>query len=184
MQIMKIDYSLDKADFLEYQLYTASKSDTVRNTIRKSRFSVPIVYAILGLLLLTFKMIVLGLIFFGLALGWYYLFPLYNRGRYVRYLNKYLDEYNKNKFDKPVTLTFSDDYIESSDFMSVSKFKVKEIAEVNEIEDYIFIKLTTSESFIIPKNKISNLDNLNERLMKIVSDLGINHNIDLNWKWR
>jgi hypothetical protein len=68
--------------------------------------------------------------------------------------------------------------------MGDSKYKVKEIAEVNEIEDYIFIKLTTSESFIIPKNKISNLDNLNERLMKIVSDLGINHNIDLNWRWR
>jgi len=120
----------------------------------------------------------------GIALSWYFLFPLYNRGRYVRHFSKYLDEHYKNKYEKLVNVYFSDDFIETSDFTGSSKIKIKEIAEVNEIRDYIFIKITTSETLIIPKNKIQNIDDLNERLMKIVSDLGINHNIDLNWKWK
>jgi len=181
---MNLDYSLDKADFLEYQLYTASRSEITKKSIRKSRYLIPIVYVMLGLISLFLKEIFFGFLILGIALSWYFLFPLYNRGRYVRHFSKYLDEHYKNKYEKLVNVYFSDDFIETSDFTGSSKIKIKEIAEVNEIRDYIFIKITTSETLIIPKNKIQNIDDLNERLMKIVSDLGINHNIDLNWKWK
>jgi hypothetical protein len=48
---MKIEYTLEKVDFLKYQLYAASKSASIIKSRKKSRLLLPIVYFVLGVLL-------------------------------------------------------------------------------------------------------------------------------------
>jgi len=180
---MKIEYTLDRVDLLEYQLFAASKSERIIKSRKKSRIRLPVVYFILGFLLFLFADLIFSLIFFGTGVAWYLLHPYFMKNRYIRHFEKYIDENYQNRFGKLVTLDFEEEYIIATDYLGESKLKIKEITEINEIKDYIFLKLSSGESLIIPKNKINSLKELSSLLTKISSDLSINHNIDLNWKW-
>jgi len=178
---MKIEYTLEKVDFLKYQLYAASKSASIIKSRKKSRLLLPIVYFVLGVLLFVFADLIPALIFFGVGIAWYLIYPYYMKNRYIRHFEKYIDENYKNRFGKLVTLEFEGEYIIAIDYIGESRLRIKEIAEINEIQDYIFLKFSSGESLILPKDRI---ENTNELLTKIVSNLGINYNIDLNWQWK
>jgi len=181
---MRIEYTLEKIDFLKYQLYAASKSERIIKSRKKSRIRLPIIYFILGLLLFVFADLIFALIFIGIGFAWYLLHPYFMKNRYIRHFEKYIDENFQNRFGKSVTLAFEGEYIIATDYLGESKLKIKEIAEINEIQDYTFLKFSSGESLIIPKDRIENINEFNSILTKIVSDLSINHNVDLNWQWK
>lgn len=181
---MKIEYKLEKIDFLKYQLFAASKSERIIKSRKNSRIRLPIVYLLLGLLLFAFADLIFALIFIGIGVVWYLLHPYFMKKRYIRHFEKYIDENYQNRFSKTVTIDFEGEYIISTDYLGESKLKIREIAEINEIKDYIFLKFSSGESLIIPKDRLENVNELNNILTKIVSDLSINHNIDLDWQWK
>jgi hypothetical protein len=181
---MKIDYNLERNDFIEYQLFAASKSENVKNNWQKSRIRVPIVYLILGLILFLFADKIFALIFIGIGAAWYFLYPYYMRKRYLKHFERYVDENLKNRFGKPVTLNFGEEFIDTIDYMGESKLKINEITEVNEIRSYIFLKFSSGESLIIPKNIINQKNEFTDWILNLIEKLKIKHNIDLNWKWR
>lgn len=181
---MKIEYTLSRNDFIEFQLFTASNSETIKKSRRKSRNRLPIIYFILGLTMLVYRNIVVALIFIGIGITWYFLYPVYLKRRYVRHFERYVDENLKNRFGKQVTLIFSEEFIDTADFIGESKLRTSEISEVNEISNYFFIKFSSGESLIMPKPVIQQKIEFNEWLLNLVEKLKINHNTDLNWKWR
>ena len=181
---MKIDYTLDREDFLEFQLFAASKSERIIKSRKNSRIRLPIVYLILGVILFFLTDLTFALIFLSIGLIWYLFHPYFMRKRYVRHFGKYIDETLNNRFGKTVSLTFGDDFIQEIDYMGESILKKKEIIEINEIKDYVYLKFSSGESLIVPKNKINNLQEFSNQIKLIASDLSISYNIDLNWKWK
>lgn len=180
---MRIEYALDKNDFLVHQLFAASKSERINKSRKTLRIRVPIVYFFLGLLLYVFSDLLFGLVFIGIGIAWYFIYPYYLKNRYIRHYEKYIEENYKNRFGKLVTLDFEDEYIVATDYVGESKLLIKEVTEINEINDYIYLKFSTGESLVLPKNRIKNLNELNSILTKITSDLNIKHNVFLDWKW-
>jgi hypothetical protein len=180
---MNVEFTLEKEDFLTFQLYTASKSETVIKTRNKYRIRVPIAYAILSIILYEFADIIFAGIFLCVGLLWYLLYPYYIRKKYVKHYSKHIDEQYKNRFGKSESLTIKSDVIESKDIIGESKINMREIEELNEIKDYYFIKFSSGVSLIIPKNRIKKSEELKEKLQNIVSDLSIKHNQELDWKW-
>ena len=180
---MTIEYSLEQPDFLEFQLFTASKSERIIKSRKISRIRLPIVYLILGIVLLLFADLIFALVFIGIGLAWYFLHPNFMRKRYIRHFKKYLNENYKNRFGKPVSLKFGDEFIESADYLSESKMRIRELEEINEIKDYYFLKVSSGESFIIPKNRINDGSEFHEYISKLAKALEITYNTELNWKW-
>lgn len=181
---MKIEYTLEKPDFLIYQLYAASKSESIIKSRKTSRIRLPIAYLIFALLLFVFADLIFALIFIGIGVAWYFFHPHFMKKKYIRYFEKYIDDNYQKRFDKLVCLSFDKEFIIINDYLGENKLKIKEIAEINEIQDYIFLKLSSGESLILPKERIECINELNHILTKIVSDLSINHNLDLNWQWK
>ncbi len=181
---MKIEYTLEKIDFIKYQLYSASKSERIIKSRKKSRISMSIIYLIFGLLFFALADLLPAMIFIGVAIAWYFLQPYYMKKRYVRHFEKYIDENYQNRFGKPVSLDFNGEYIIATDYLGESRLKIKEIVEVNEINDYEFLKFSSGESLIVPKDRVENINELNNTLTEIVTELSINHNIDSGWKWK
>jgi hypothetical protein len=70
MQKLQINFSIDKVDLLEYQLYSASKSATVRKAAFKSRYYISIINVIMGFIFLFLKIITLGLFVLGAGIVW------------------------------------------------------------------------------------------------------------------
>ncbi|WP_088656258.1 YcxB family protein [Geofilum rhodophaeum] len=181
---MRIEYLLNKVDFLEYQLFAASNSEIIIKNRKNSRIRLPIVYFILGLLLFLFADLIFALVFIGLGVAWYILHPYFMKKRYQRHFANHVEENYHNRFGKVVSLDFEEEFIIVKDFLGESKLRIKEITEINETKSYIFIKLSSGESLIIPKNSISNLNELNRILTKIASDFDIIQNICLDWEWK
>lgn len=181
---MNIAYNLERKDFIEYQLFTASKSETIKKSWQKSRIRIPIVYFILGLILFVLADIIFALVFIGIGAAWYFFYPSFMRKRYLRHFERYVDENLKNRFGKHVSLIFGEEFIDTTDYMGESKLKINEITEVNEIDNYIFLKFSSGESLIIPKIIINQKNEFNNFIKNLVQKLKIQHNVDLNWKWR
>lgn len=180
---MKIEYKTERVDFIVFQLFSASKSDRIKRTRKRTRTVVPIIYVIVGLLLFLISDIVPGLVFFGIGVAWYLIMPYYLKSKHRRHYENHIDENYKGRFGKQVVLVFEDEFFTATDYLGESKLKIREITEINEIKDYIFMKLSSGDSLIIPITRISNQSELNSIISKITSDLNINHNVDLNWKW-
>ena len=180
---MNMDYSLERTDFLVHQLFAASKSERVIKSRRNSRIRLPIFYFILGVILFILADLVYALIFIGIGLAWYVFHPYFMRRRYVRHFEKYIDENFQNRFGKTVSISFDDEFIQAFDYLGESKLRISEITEISEIREYIFLKFSSGETLIVPKDRVNNRNELNDEIAKITSDRRINHRIDLNWKW-
>ena len=166
---MNIEYSLSRADYISFQLFAATKSETIRKNKRKTRIRGPIIYLILGTILLTLEDKAFALIFYLIGILWYFLYPTLTKKIYAKHYKKYVDENFKNRFDTLIKVKLSSDseLIETIDFEGESKFKTSEIEKMFEIKRFIFIKMKSGSHFIIPKYKIENIDKLKEELIMI-----------------
>ncbi|WP_422858094.1 YcxB family protein [Flagellimonas sp. S174] len=178
---MKINYKLTNSDFLQYQLYTSSKSETHKKRRRNSRVVVPILFLLYGFYLTNRDESYGGIIAFGFtSVLWFFLYPKYSKWRYERYFKKHVEDNYKNRIDNTVELDFDENYISTKDFTSESKINGAEIKELIETQNHFFIKLATDLSLIVPKHAVTD----QEELKKRITDFGANYNNELSWVWK
>jgi Ca2+/Na+ antiporter len=185
---MEIEFSLSRADYIDFQLFAATKSETIKKNKRKARNRLPIIYFILGTILLILADKVFSIIFYLIAVLWYLLYPTLTKKRYARHYEKYVDENFKNRYDTLIKVSLSDNYelIETFDFEGESKFKTSVIEKIFEIKRFIYIKMKSGSHFIIPKYKIENIEKFSQELIiisktknfEVETDLEIDFNTD------
>ena len=178
---MNINYQLTNSDFLEYQLYTSSKSELHKKRRFRSRIIVPIIYLLFGLYLANKNQdYVIGIVFVVIAILWFLLYPMYSKWRYKRHFQKHVEENYKNRINKPVEIDIDENSVNAKDFTSESKINGTELKELIETKNHFFIKLTTDLSLIIPKHSIENQIEFKKR----VTELGAKYVDELNWEWK
>ena len=59
-----------------------------------------------------------------------------------------------------------------------------EIEEICEIPTTIFFRLKGGQSFILPKDKITDLENVKSRIKELADYLKIKYNTDEKWEWK
>jgi hypothetical protein len=180
---MEFNYSLSLNDFLQYQLYTASKSKRVKIQNRKSLLLLSVI--LIGTCFLPYhhKNYIgtsISIILIPVSL---ILYSIYLRYHYRKHYEKFIKDVYKNKVGKMALIVFLEDHIETSDETGESKINNSNLEEINETGEYLFLKLKTGESIIFPKSKIENLDLLRTELSRISNAYHLNSNVDLNWKW-
>ena len=180
---MTLEYTIDEKDFLTYHLYTTSKSESIKKRRVRNKVLVPIVYLALGLFSLYQDKMGLGIIFIVIGILWYFIYPLWEKQRYVNHFKAFIDERYKNTLGRMATMQLENEYILAKDEGAESKVLTTEIEEINEISSAIFIKLKTAQSIIFPKNKINDLNSLIERLRALASTLNVKYNVEDKWEW-
>lgn len=181
---MTIQFSIDADDFLTHQLFIASRSTRIQKKRRKSQVILPLIYVTLGLIALVQSSIFLAILFFMVAVLWYFIYPLWERQHYVKHYKEFIAENYKNRLGQMATVDFSDDFILAKDNVSESKVLTKEIEEICEIPSLILIKLTSGPSFVLPKNKIANCDSLQSFLQRLAHRLNIKYEVSETWEWK
>lgn len=177
---MTLEYKIDEQDFLDFQLFTASKSDRINKKKRN------------GWILLTIGSIVVALyfylnenvamtIYFGLvaiACGLFY--PKYFKWKYKKHYKPYIKENYSKRFGQIEALEINNDYIFSKDKTGEGKINISEIERVDETDNHFFLKISTGLSLIIPKKELENVDELRENFKEI--RLTVNN--ETNWTWK
>jgi hypothetical protein len=181
---MTINYKIDENDFLTHQLFVASKSERIKRKRQRSKILVPLIYIALGLLFLLQGEVTLTIIFLIIGLLWFFIYPLWEKQYYIRHYKGFIKENYKNRLDRIATLEFTNDYILAKDNGSESKVLTTELEEICEIPSTIFIRLNGGQSFILPKDKIIDFDNLKARLRELANYLKIEYTLYEKWEWK
>ena len=126
---------------------------------------------------------VLAFIFIGLGVLWFLLYPIWERRRYVNHFRAFIKENFKDQSRADVTMEITDDYLLARDVGNEGKVKTSEILEIDEIPSTIFIRLKGGQSFILPKEKIVNIEAVKETLKELAKRLNIEYDNDELWKW-
>ena len=175
--------TLDKDDFLRYQLYTASKSKRIKNKRIRTWILLTISFLVLGLTLRQSDDRFLSYYFIGFSIITLIFYPLYQRKQYKKHYEKHIQENYQNRIGIVSELGFEDGYIVSKADNQEGKIKITEIQEINEIADNLFIKIKTGESVIIPSS-LGEFSKLKEELTDLISSLDISWNNQPGWKWK
>lgn len=175
---------MDETDFLTYQLYTASTSSMVRIKRMKNKVIVPVMYILFSFWFVYQKQYYVTLIFVGMSVLWFIFYPVYERQRYIRHYLKFIRENYTKKFERLAHLGIDQEYITTHDEATESKVMTSEIEEINEIPQAVYIRLKTGLSYILPKNKISNMEEVIRELKALANTLNINYNLNSDWQWK
>ncbi len=181
---MTVDYKIDENDFLTYQLYMASNSERIRKRRQRNKVMVPGLYAAMAIVFLFMDKTSLAIIFFIIAVLWYFFYPFYERKHHYNHFKGLIRENYKERLDRSGTLEINNNFILVKDDGSESKLLTKEIEGIDEIITTIFVRLKTGQAFILPKDKIKDLDLLINRLKELANHLNIVYKTDLNWVWK
>jgi len=175
--------TLDKNDFLRYQLFTASKSKRIKNKRIRTWLLLTISFLILGLALRQNTDRFLSYYFIGFSIITLIFYPLYQRRQYKKHYEKHIQENYHNRIGIESELGFENGYIVNISDNQEGKIKISEIQEINEIADNLFIKIKTGESVIIP-TRFENYPKLKEELTDLISSLNITWIYQTDWKWK
>lgn len=175
--------TLEKEDFLRYQLFTASKSKQIRNKRIRSWILLTVSFLVLGLSLDQNTDSFLSYYFIGFSIITLIFYPLYQRRQYKKHYEKHINENYQNRIGIESQLGFENGYIVNIADHQEGKVKISEIQEINEIADNLFIKIKTGESVIIP-SRFEDFSKLKKELTDLISSLDISWHKQINWKWK
>lgn len=181
---MKLQYSLNAADYLNYQLYTASKSKNTGNRRRRNRFILPVLLIALGLFPRFDFTEVYTLVYILIAIAWLFLYPLWEREMYKDHYKKHINENYRNEVNRLSTLEFTESTIISKDENSESQISYIEFEHIAEVPSALYLKLISSQSVKIPKNKVGNVGELKIFLQNLSENIGIGYREESDWKWK
>lgn len=181
---MTLTYSLTVNDFLQHQLFSASKNARIKNQRITNWLICSATFLLLGFLfyesgntLMTWYFLIFGIVFFCF-------FPLYQKQHYKNHFTKYVVETYKNRFGEITNLTFTDEHIESKDITGESKINLAQIENTTETGNYFYLQIRTGGHLIIPKSGIPDVAMVRHELKIFCKKLNIKFLEELNWKWK
>ena len=177
---MTLSYKLEESDFLAFQLYNASQSESI-NKKRNRGWAILTLSSLLFALYFYYQNITAMVIYFGAASLLFGLFyKKYFLWRYRRHYSNHIKENYKNRVGLDIEIRITDDFILTKDKTGEGKIKISEIKEIVEIQNHIFGIISTGETIIVPKSRIRNY---NEVIDKFTS-LGLKTSHELDWSWK
>ena len=180
---MTISYQLQEEDYLNYQLFVASRSERIVKKRKRNRLLVPVLYVLLGVAFASQASWALAGTFVILGVLWFFLYPLWERNMYVKHYRNFIQEHYKQSRDKTLKLELNREYFWTSDGENESKIQCKEILDMWETGNQIFIRIQGGQAFILPKKSIPELETLIVFLKDLALKLEVKYEVDLNWKW-
>jgi len=181
---MEIDVKLEHADYLTYQLFTASMSKHIQKRRKIEWLLSTLFFLFLCFLFFLTQNRMLFFYFAALTILCLIFYPKYSRWRYKKHYSKYMKNVFSNNFGKIAHIKFTPDNIETSDNESELKIKYSQVKDVSEITTHFFIHLNSGSSIIIPKKKSAEINHIQNYLKTLCKEKGLKYNTYPNWKWK
>lgn len=179
---MKYEFSLDENDFLNDQLYFASKSKNIQEQRVKSFLIIAITF--IGCTIFSYiKNSPLSHYFLGVTIILILFYPIWDKRRHKKHYEKHVNEVFNKRFNKKIELIIANQHIEEIESNGNSSISIKSLEEIIETRDYIFLKLDNETAIVIPKLKIQNIEELYSDIKHIIESNNIKFKRELSWKW-
>ena len=145
---------------------------------------VPVMYVIFGIAIFISGNYLLSMLFLVFGGLWFAMYPKWETKKYSKHYTNFINENYKEMFGRKVSMEIKEEEIHLSEEGGEATILTKELTGIHEIPRIIMLRFKGSQSIIIPKNKISNLEQLINYLKALTSRLEIPYNSDLQWEWK
>lgn len=182
---MTLKYRLEESDYLTFQLYTASKSESVKKKRRKSTFVGVVMFVLASVLFFITNNDFLGYFFSAVTILSALIFPLYLGYLYKKNFRKYVRETWKTRKNEDATVTFLDaeKTIQTYDVETDTKINFTALTAIVELKELI-IFTTNTIALVLPKRCIPDVKNSTSYFKSIANSCQINYNEEMDWKWK
>lgn len=182
---MKYTFSLDESDLLTHQLFLVSNSKPAIWRRRKTWLFTTITFMALASLFYQLSNKFLTNYFLRIGIICLIFYPLYSRWKYKRHYTRHIREHLSGSIDKQTTLEFQEDFVFGKDETnSESKVSYSLVESFNELPQHFLLKLRGGQALIIPKNKISDTEQLRSDILDVTKKMSKELKNYTNWKWR
>ncbi|MFY8021309.1 MAG: YcxB family protein [Bacteroidia bacterium] len=175
---------LEENDYLQHQLFLASVSPLKIRNRKRSRYINSGLIFIWSIIAYINDNIGLAIYFGIAALLFFIAFPYYSRWFHKRHYTKYIQEHFRNRFGKNITFEFREEQLYSSNDSGEGSIKYSEIEMMYETAAYYIINFNDGNSFLIAKNKINNLKEVQSKIQELHENLGLPLVQQLDWVWK
>lgn len=181
MSNIKLKYALTNEDFLEHQLYVASKSETIIKKRKRTRVIIPLVYLTLALFFFFNKGNYTScIIFISIAVVWYLFYPIRSKKLHIKHYQNHINEHYKNRINVESEIEITNEYIFGKEKSGESKTSIEEIESLIELKNRFFLTLKTGLSLVIPKTAIHDITQFKNK----ITELHIEIIDELNWEFK
>jgi len=177
---MILKYKIEEKDFLDFQLFTASRSERINKKKRNGWILLTIGSIAAASYFYANQNMVMTIYFAFVAIIFGLFYPRYFKWRYNKHFKAYIKENYSKRFGQIETLEINNDSISSKDKTGEGKINLSEIEKVDETDKHFFLKISTGLSLIIPKKELNNTDEIREKF----KGLGMRVNDETDWKWK
>lgn len=182
---MHLQYSLDIDDYLQYQLFIASRSPRVIKSRNRDRYLFPLFMIFFGCIAALidrsmsaiFSPIVIALI-------WWSLYPIWQMKRYRQHYEGFIIEKYKDLFHKINTVELTDEQIIISQNEMISIIPFKELKEINELPKAFYLYMGAGQSIIIPKKMDVDTEKVKLYLQQNCKKFNLSYHTFPHWKWK
>lgn len=150
---MEINYELTEKDYLDFNVFHAENSPTIRRSILIQRLIGPVIFLIMPFYATRYTGIPLWywvIIFGTLGALWYSFYPKYIKWEVSRRTSKLIKEGKDGKILGNKNIKLTPEGIYGTSLYSEEKVKWDSIERIEETEDYIYIFISSISAFIIP----------------------------------
>ena len=180
---MKFEYQLDEQDYMNYLLYSSSKSKKVIKRRALNKLLLMAMYFITGIFLWNKKGPVASAVFFALCIPLYFLYGHFERRQYHKHFSRFINGQYKEWMGKDITVETEENQIQIVDEDDTT-LVASDIEWVAETGHQFIIQSKAGKAFIIPKNKLNDSMSLSARLKEMAIEAQVPYNEELAWKWK
>ncbi len=181
----KISFTLSREDYLRHLLYASSKTPSVIRKRKINRIVLPILYLSIAVFGIFQNNMSLFASFAILSVLWFWYFPKWESGQYIKQYNKYLDRHIQEKVGKEIQLEFTPEQIVQTEDDTQYIIPYDQIRGWYETSYAVYIGLLDNYTIIIPKHLIEKDElNLIEKITRNnTKDISFPFVKDLDWEW-
>ncbi|GAB6123285.1 YcxB family protein [Dysgonomonas termitidis] len=183
--MLELNYDFDEEDFLQLQMYFASKDEMQIKQRKKEKYKIMGLSFLCGLLLFFDEGYrLLSYFFLGSSVFFFAIYPWWSVWFYKRMYRKHISESSRADFPYNTKLLFGNDVIELETKKGHRHFSVNDMDAIIETGYYFFITMSYEVTIIIPKHRINNVEEVRTHLLRYNEYSHVSFVEDLNWKWR
>ncbi|KAA3638324.1 MAG: YcxB family protein [Bacteroidetes bacterium] len=175
---MKITFDLKSSDFLTFQLYASSQSESIQQKRRRGRIFLSLGALLVSLFFYIGNSLLLSVFFLLFAVATYVFYPRYFKKRYYQHYQKYIRDHYEARLNVEQEVEINKDHLLLKDKTGEAKILLKEVDEIIETSEHFFIKISTGVSLILPKDRVPV-----EEVRTALESLELTIRDHTDWQW-
>jgi len=176
---MKYTYKIEKEDLLEFQLYTASKSEVLAKKRRNNRAILIAASTLFSGYFFSSDEMIMGIYFAVMVVLFVFFYNKYFSWKQKLNYRRFIEANYTTRFGMEETLDTFPDKIHVKDNFGEGDVKASELKSIVEIGSHFFINLESGSSLIVPKAQVNT-----NALKNDLARLKTTFEEDLNWSWK